>query len=112
MAANGDMLRLARQRRGFQQTEAAKQLGIDQSLLSRFENKLVEIREDVLAKASRVYDFPVSFFEQQEPIYGAPVSVHAMWRRKADVSVREMSQNFSRIITRRKADRCTCMPSG
>ena len=100
MAANGDMLRLARQRRGFQQTEAAKQLGIDQSLLSRFENKLVEIREDVLAKASRVYDFPVSFFEQQEPIYGAPVSVHAMWRRKADVSVREMDSVIAELNIR------------
>ena len=63
MAANGDMLRVARHRRGFQQTEAAKRLGVDQSLLSRFENGLVEPRDDVVMKASRVYEMPVSFFE-------------------------------------------------
>ena len=90
MAANADMLRLARQRRGFHQTEAAKLLGIDQSLLSRLENGLVEARDDIIQKASRAYDFPVGFFEQQEPVYGAPVSVHPMWRKKADVTGREM----------------------
>ena len=90
MAANGDMLRVARHRRGFQQTEAAKRLGVDQSLLSRFENGLVEPRDDVVMKASRVYEMPASFFYQRDPIYGAPVSVHPMWRRKADVSGREL----------------------
>lgn len=90
MAANVDMLRLARQRRGFQQTEAAKLLGIDQSLLSRLENGLVEPREEVITKAAKAYDFPLSFFEQREPIYGAPVSVHPMWRKKADVTARDL----------------------
>jgi Zn-dependent peptidase ImmA (M78 family) len=90
MAPNPDMLRLARQRRGFQQTEAARKLGIDQSLLSRFENGLVEIRGDFLLRAVQVYDLPPSFFELREPVYGAPVSVHPMWRRKADVTAREM----------------------
>jgi Zn-dependent peptidase ImmA (M78 family) len=90
MAPNPDMLRLARQRRGFQQTEAARRLGMDQSLLSRMENGLVEIREDLIAKASQVYDLPVSFFDQRDPVYGAPVSVHPMWRKKADVTAREL----------------------
>jgi Zn-dependent peptidase ImmA (M78 family)/transcriptional regulator with XRE-family HTH domain len=90
MAANADMLRLARQRRGFQQVEAARRLGIDQSFLSRLENGLVEIREDFLLKAAQVYDLPVAFFHLREPVYGAPVSVHPMWRKKADVTAREM----------------------
>jgi len=90
MAANADMLRLARQRRGFQQTEAAKLLGIDQSLLSRIENGLVEPRDEIVAKAAKTYDFPLSFFQLRDPVYGAPVSVHPMWRKKADVTAREM----------------------
>jgi Zn-dependent peptidase ImmA (M78 family)/transcriptional regulator with XRE-family HTH domain len=90
MAANADMLRLARQRRGFQQVEAARLLGIDQSFLSRLENGLVEIRDDLLLKAAQVYDLPLSFFNLREPVYGAPVSVHPMWRKKADVAAREM----------------------
>jgi Zn-dependent peptidase ImmA (M78 family)/DNA-binding XRE family transcriptional regulator len=89
MHPNADMLRLARQRRGFQQIEAAKLLGIEQPLLSRLENGLSEIREEVLLRAVQVYDLPRSFFHQTDAVYGAPVSVHPMWRKKADVSARE-----------------------
>jgi Zn-dependent peptidase ImmA (M78 family)/transcriptional regulator with XRE-family HTH domain len=90
MPFNGEMLRLARQRRGFQQTEAARLLGIEQPLLSRFENGLTEIRDDIAVAAARAYSFPLEFFAQQDPVYGAPVSVHPMWRRKADVTAREL----------------------
>jgi Zn-dependent peptidase ImmA (M78 family) len=84
------MLRIARQRKGLQQTEAATRLGIDQSLLSRIENGFVEAREEVLLRAEAAYDLPRSFFLLTDPVYGAPVSVHPMWRRKADVTVRDM----------------------
>jgi Zn-dependent peptidase ImmA (M78 family)/transcriptional regulator with XRE-family HTH domain len=100
MPANGDMLRLARQRRGFHQTEAAKRLGIDQSLLSRFENGLVEVRQEFIQRASQVYGLPVSFFHQHDPVYGAPVSVHPMWRRKAEVTVREMDSVVAELNMR------------
>jgi Zn-dependent peptidase ImmA (M78 family)/transcriptional regulator with XRE-family HTH domain len=90
MPYNSKMLRLARQRKGFQQTEGARLLGIEQPLLSRMENGFVDISEDVIVKASRSYEVPASFFEQTDPVYGAPVSVHPMWRRKADVSARDM----------------------
>jgi Zn-dependent peptidase ImmA (M78 family)/transcriptional regulator with XRE-family HTH domain len=90
MQPNGAMLRIARQRKGFQQTDAALRLGIEQSLLSRIENGLVEAREEVLLRAEAVYELPRPFFFLTDPVYGAPVSVHPMWRRKADVTVREM----------------------
>src|SRR6185312_11791604 len=90
MPANGLMLRLARQRKQLSQIDAATKLGIEQSLLSRIENGIVEAREEVLARASDLYEVPMSFFFLTDPIYGAPVSVHPMWRRKADVSGREM----------------------
>lgn len=90
MPANGAMLRIARQRKGFQQTEAASRLGIDQSLLSRIENGFVEPRDEVILRAETAYELPRSFFFLTDPVYGAPVSVHPMWRRKADVTVREM----------------------
>lgn len=90
MPINGSMLRLARQRKGFHQTEAASRLGIDQSLLSRIENGMAEARDEVVLRAESAYDMPKSFFEQNDPVYGAPVSVHPMWRRKADVTAREL----------------------
>lgn len=90
MQANGEMLRVARQRKGLPQTEAAKLLGVDQSLLSRMENGVAEIRDEILLRAENLYQVRKSFFFQTDPIYGAPVSVHPMWRRKADVTAREM----------------------
>jgi Zn-dependent peptidase ImmA (M78 family)/transcriptional regulator with XRE-family HTH domain len=90
MLPNGNMLRLARQRRGIAQTEASKKLGVDQPVLSRMENGMVEIREEILLKAASVYDFPKSFFYQTDPVFGAPVSIHPMWRKKADVSARDV----------------------
>jgi Zn-dependent peptidase ImmA (M78 family) len=90
MATNPEMLRLARQRKGFQQNEAAKLLSIEQPQLSRMENGILDIRDDFLEKAARTYDVPPSFFSQQDAVFGAPVSVHPMWRRKMDVTAREI----------------------
>lgn len=100
MQANGDMLRLARHRNGFQQVEAAKRLGVDQSMLSRMENGMVEIRDEVILRASQVYGFPPSFFHLRDPVYGAPVSVHPMWRKKADVSAREVDSVVAELNLR------------
>jgi Zn-dependent peptidase ImmA (M78 family)/transcriptional regulator with XRE-family HTH domain len=100
MPANGAMLRLARHLKGFHQTEAAAQLGIEQPLLSRVENGLVEAREEMLLRAETVYELPRSFFELTDPVFGAPVSVHPMWRRKADVSVREMDAIVAEVNIR------------
>jgi Zn-dependent peptidase ImmA (M78 family)/DNA-binding XRE family transcriptional regulator len=100
MQANGEMLRVARQLKGFQQTEAAKRLGIDQSLLSRMENGVADIREELLSVAERVFEVRRSFFFQTDRIYGAPVSVHPMWRRKADVSARDMDMIVAEMNVR------------
>lgn len=100
MHANGAMLRIARQREGFQQTEAASRLGIDQSLLSRIENGFLEPREEIIARAESAYDMPRSFFFLTDPVYGAPVSVHPMWRRKADVTVRDMDAIIAELNIR------------
>lgn len=100
MPANGAMLRLARQRKGFQQTAAAERLGIEQPLLSRIENGLSEIREEVILRAEKAYELPRSFFEQNDPVYGAPVSVHPMWRKKADVTARELDSIVAELNIR------------
>jgi len=90
MKANGEMLRLARQRKRFRQIEAARRLGVEQPFLSRMENGLADISDEVLVQAESVYEIPRSFFHLTDPVLGAPVSVHPMWRRKADVTAREL----------------------
>lgn len=86
------MLRLARQRRGFTQKEAASRLGIIQPLLSRFENGLAEPEATFILKAGHVYEVPVEFFEQHDAVYGPPVSVHPMTRSKSDVTSNELDR--------------------
>ena len=90
MAANGEMLRLARQRKALNQGEAAKLLCVTQPVLSRIENGLVIADDVLLERAEGVYGLPRSFFFLCDPIFGPPVSVHPMWRKKADVTGGEM----------------------
>lgn len=90
MSSAGDMLRLARQRLGFTQKDAAAKLGIPQPLLSRLENGVSEPDSAILLKASQVYQVPRDFFEILDPVYGPPVSVHTMLRGKADVTARDL----------------------
>jgi Zn-dependent peptidase ImmA (M78 family) len=97
---NANMLRIARQLRRFQQGEAASRLGISQAMLSRFENQLAGLSDDILDRAAAAYDLPRSFFVQPDPILGAPVSVHPMWRKKASVSGREMDQIIAELNLR------------
>jgi transcriptional regulator with XRE-family HTH domain len=90
MVGVGEMLRLARQRMGFTQKNAAIKLGIVQPVLSRYENGISEPDEAFLLKASYVYDLPRPFFDLREPVYGSPVSVHPMPRAKADITARDL----------------------
>jgi Zn-dependent peptidase ImmA (M78 family) len=90
MSTPGDMLRLARQRLGFTQKAAAVRLGIPQPVLSRIENGVATADSPMLIKAAQVYQVPVEFFDLHDPVYGPPVSVHAMTRGKSDVTAHEL----------------------
>jgi Zn-dependent peptidase ImmA (M78 family)/transcriptional regulator with XRE-family HTH domain len=87
---NSGLLRIARQRKGFSQGEAAERLNVPQVTLSRYENAVTIPNNEFITRAAAVYDLPISFFWQPDPVFGAPVSVHPMWRKKTDVTAREM----------------------
>jgi Zn-dependent peptidase ImmA (M78 family)/transcriptional regulator with XRE-family HTH domain len=97
---NGAMLRLARQRRALTQIDAARLLGVEQPLLSRVENGLASATEAVVLRAAQVYDVPREFFLLTDTIYGPPVSVHAMWRKKADVAARDLDAIVAELNVR------------
>jgi Zn-dependent peptidase ImmA (M78 family)/transcriptional regulator with XRE-family HTH domain len=100
MPFTGAMLRLARQRRGARQNEAAKKLGVSPTDLSRIENDAKEPSSDLLEKAAGEFGVPVEFFALTDRIYGAPVSVHPMWRKKADVTAGEMDAVIAELNVR------------
>jgi Zn-dependent peptidase ImmA (M78 family)/transcriptional regulator with XRE-family HTH domain len=97
---NTGLLRVARQKNGLSQGEAAERLGIPQVTLSRYENAVAVPGEDFIARAASVYDFPASFFSQPDTVFGAPVSVHPMWRKKYDVTAREIDSIVAEINIR------------
>ncbi|BBZ94348.1 XRE family transcriptional regulator [Bradyrhizobium diazoefficiens] len=91
MSNAGAMLRLARQLRGFSQSEAAECLRVPNAELSRIENGLKEPTEQLLTAAAELFSVPIEFFGQTDTIFGAPISVHApMWRKKSNVSATEL----------------------
>lgn len=100
MTTPGDMLRLARQRKGFTQIAAASKLGIPQPVLSRIESGAAETDEALLTKASGVYELPRAFFDIQEPVFGPPVSVHAMPRARADLTARQLDMIVAELNIR------------
>jgi Zn-dependent peptidase ImmA (M78 family) len=100
MSKPGDMLRIARQLRGFPQNEAAECLRVPNAELSRIENGLKEPPEQLLRAAAEIFSVPIEFFGQTDNIYGAPVSVHPMWRKKTSVSATELHRIVAELNVR------------
>jgi Zn-dependent peptidase ImmA (M78 family)/DNA-binding XRE family transcriptional regulator len=100
MSKPGNMLRLARQLRGFPQNEAAECLRVPNTELSRIENGLKDPSEELLRAAAEIFSVPVEFFSQTDALYGAPVSVHPMWRKKSEVSATELHRIVAELNVR------------
>lgn len=97
---NGDLLRIARQYRGFNQRELAERLGVEPSTISRAENGVVQPAESLVLRCAAELRFPKDFFYMPDRIYGLPVSVHSMWRKKAAVSQRDSDEFLAGINIR------------
>ncbi len=91
MTTRGDVLRLARQFRGFTQKQTAEGIGVPQAIYSRMENDLAEINVDAVKAASAFLEMPVEFFNLTDTVYGPPVSVHAMFRgKKSEITAKNI----------------------
>lgn len=97
---NNGLLRIARQRLGISQGEAAERLSVPQTTLSRYETGIAIPGDEFIARSASVYDMPISFFRQPDTVFGAPVSVHPMWRKKHDVTVREIDRIVAELNLR------------
>lgn len=103
---NAGLLLMARQARGLSQIELSTKAGITQGHLSKIENGLSEPAADVVERLSHALDFPASLFQQPDRVYGLPMSVHPMYRKKASVGQRELDRlqaelNFRLLHIRR-----------
>lgn len=82
---NVGLLRIARQARGWSQSELARVSGVSQAHLSKLENGITPCTDEVVSKLAQSLQFPESFFFQADRAVGLPVSVHPMYRKKASV---------------------------
>jgi Zn-dependent peptidase ImmA (M78 family)/transcriptional regulator with XRE-family HTH domain len=99
---NPGLLLLARQYRGKSQAEVAQRAGLTQGHYSRVENGLLPNgpSEDTVRRIAEVLRFPPGFFSQSDRIYGLPLSVHPMHRKKADVGERALQQLHAELNIR------------
>lgn len=89
---NPGMLQMARQLRAVGQQELAEAAGVSQASLSKIENGLKQPEDELAAKLAGVLKLPLSFFSQSERVYGLPLSVHQMFRKRASTGVRVLDQ--------------------
>lgn len=87
---NVELVQVARHLRKMSQTELAKRAGITQGYISKIEQGIKQPDDTNVEKLAEALKLPTSFFYQQDRIYGLPVSVHPMFRKKTKVGVKTL----------------------
>lgn len=95
---NHHMLTLARDARAITQEGLAKQLGIWQGTLSKYENGSLEVPDEFLAVIARALKYPREFFYQPGRPYGFP-PFH--YRKRKKLSARALDKIVAEMNIRR-----------
>ncbi len=86
-AASPDMLTVARESRGYSQTELARRMRVTQGYISKLEAGVIEMSEDRLPALAAVLDYPVEFFRQRLRFGDSPCLYH---RKRQTVRVTDL----------------------
>lgn len=89
---NPDQLLIARNLLELTQGELAGSLGINQGHLSRIENRISLPDESLVAKMADRLKVPREFFFEPYRMTGGPMSLHAMFRKRASVTKRSIDR--------------------
>lgn len=87
---NPELLRMARQSRGWSQRELSEKANIPHSRLSKIEAGLIEPATINVDRMVEALHFPSSFFFEPDEIMGLPISIHPLYRKKADIGRRRL----------------------
>lgn len=88
---NPEMLSLAREVRGWTQTDLATRIGVDQSQISRYERGVTSIPSAELHRLAEALSFPVDFFFQEGKRHGASTG-EILHRRRQSVSASKLRE--------------------
>ncbi len=90
----GSSIKIARESRGFSQSELSSQIGVTQASLSRFEKGGLEVTPITLAKIAQALNYPTSLFEKDIRL-GGKSSLY--YRKRASMTVKNLSVLESKI---------------
>lgn len=95
-----DLLGLRRRMKSLSQTDLAEICNITQGTLSKIEQGLREPSEDLVEQLANSLACKPSFFYQAEREYGAPLSAHPMFRKKASVGQKVLDRIIAEFNVR------------
>lgn len=95
-SVNPEMLILARETRGFTQSELAEVTSISQGNISKYESRLLNVSEEHLQKIASVLEYPEPFFYQPDQLYsfGSHCTYH---RKRQTMPVKELKVLLAQI---------------
>nr|WP_291811641.1 XRE family transcriptional regulator [Limnobacter sp.] len=96
----GELVALRRRMLSMSQAELAIKTGMAQGTLSKIEQGLKEVSLEQTEKLAIALDCPSSFFRQVEREYGAPMSAHAMFRKKSSVGQKVIDRVIAELNVR------------
>jgi len=74
------------------QADLSSSSGVSQGNISKLENGLIDSADDVVEMIASALNFPSSLFHELDRIYGLPVSVHPMYRKRSSVGQRSLDK--------------------
>lgn len=93
MAYNPHMLKLAREYRGYTQSELSAEMRMAQGTISKIEKGILVFDEEIALNAADILELPIRFFEDEEVI----IPIEGEYRRKLSGSVREFNSNVAKM---------------
>jgi Zn-dependent peptidase ImmA (M78 family)/DNA-binding XRE family transcriptional regulator len=94
MNYNPQMLKLARELRGYTQTQLSELLGVAQGTVSKIEKMGFGFDDQIARAAGKCLNVPISFFENQDVI----IPIQGEYRKKSTTSVKQFNQNNAKMI--------------
>lgn len=93
---NSDMVVVARESRGYTQSELADLLGVSQGKVSKIESGMLSASPDLVNDLARVLDYPQHFFFQTDPIYGIGASLF-YHRKRQSLPIKDIGRVHAQV---------------
>lgn len=97
---NHHLIVLGRESRGISQSNLAKALGFSQGKISKVENGLIQLSNEELNKISQVLQYPITFFQRSDKVYGVGLSEY-FHRKQQSVPQKQLNKFYAKLEIRR-----------